>query len=80
MIKSSGGYLDNVTFLNLCLGSTTFVLADSATSASAYATVIATVPVVSGAVPINVPLHVRFTNGLAINVTHSTCTIAVSYR
>jgi len=80
VIKASGGYLDNITFETLCSGSTTFILADSATSGSSYATVITTIPAVSGTVPVNIPFHVRFNTGLAINVTYSSCTAVVSYR
>lgn len=80
LIKSSGGYLDNITFETLCNGTSAYVLADSATSGASYAVVITTIPQVTGTVPINIPFHLRFNNGLAINVTPSTCTAVVSYR
>lgn len=80
VIKTTGGYLDNITFETLCNGTSAYVLADSSFTQTQYATVITTVPTVSGTVPTNIPLHVRFNNGLTIAVVNSTCTAVVSYR
>ncbi len=81
-IKSSGGYLDNITFPTACFSSTiTYIVADATATAGAYATVISSVQVFSSpAAPFNIPYHGRFVNGLVVNVYSSTCPVTVSYR
>jgi hypothetical protein len=78
LVKSSGGYLDNITLLSACNGTTTYIIADASAAAGVYATVISTIGVNTAFV--NIPYHIRFNNGLAINVYSSTCPVMVSYR
>lgn len=78
VVKTSGGYLDNVTLGSICNGTTTYIIADSSFGAVNYATVISTIGTNTQA--INLPFHVRFLNGLAVNIVQSSCPVTVSYR
>lgn len=80
VIKASGGYLESITLNGLCAnGTTTYIIADAAAAAGSYATVISTIPA-NATAPITLPIRGRFSNGLTLNVTSSTCSVTVSYR
>lgn len=79
LIKGSPGFLHLINFPGACFG--TFSIADSATSAINYATIISTVTTLSTAYgPASLFFDQRFLAGLAINTPASTCTVNVSYR
>jgi hypothetical protein len=76
-IKTSGGYLDNIT-INAACSPGTYVIGDAAAAAATYATVLSTLTVTSAGA--NIPFRGRFSNGLAINTTVSSCTVTASFR
>lgn len=78
-VKTTGGYLEQIVINQPCLA-VTYVIADAAAPRPNYATVISTWTSTETQGPTVIPMRVRFTNGLQINVTLSSCTVTASYR
>ena len=77
-IKTSGGYLDNIQLFQACQNTYKIIDSTFVSGDNNYATVIATIPV--SYTVMNMPMHIRFLNGLTWTNPISSCTATVSYR